>query len=303
MLQKAVDDDKPLSIRGQIIYNPESRQPIKRKDWESLLSAIEKFLNRRLRGAEKKIVLENRALGRIINRLLKYNTWDAIKDVPLDEIKYKGRTFSYISDSFENLKKTFDTSFETGQVPLMWDHLGNHITEMGNDVKTAVKNTFVRGALQGKSKGEVSQDLFDYFGSYNKDWSRIYEYESVDNFNNAFLIEERVNADPDEKLYYERFEILDEHTCKHCASIKGKIVLFVDHPLPDERITDPHTDTAIWPGKTNIGKRGQRNWWIAAGAQHPYCRGSWNRTFPEDESNIDVEARMAEILGTTEKGE
>ncbi len=284
-----IDDLEPLKFKGKILFNPETGKPITRKQWKEIIAQIEKFLNRHLKDVEKKMILESEVLGRILNRMLKYNTREAIEALKLEELKYKNRKFETISDSIKKLRETFNLSdFDTQRLILAEDVLGEHITALTNNLKSGIKKVFTQGIRERKSKGKLVQDLFDRFGDINRDWRRIVEYEVNDNINNAFLAEEKANSAPDEKIYLQRLEVIDQGTCKHCEKINGKIVLLVDEPLLDEKIKDKYAEIAIWPGKSNIG-RPSKEWWVAAGSQHPFCRGSWERVYPDLAEELGVE--------------
>ena len=91
--------------------------------------------------------------------------------------------------------------------------------------------------------------------------------------NSAYIKEEVYNSKPDEKVYFKRFEMIDDNTCKKCRNLKGTIALWSEVPLPDERIKDEFAKYAIWDGK-NEGD-------CPVGIVHPWCRGTWVRYYPE----------------------
>lgn len=294
---KAIDDELvPLTIRGKMMFNPETGRPITRGEWRTVIDAIEKYLNRHLKGTEKQIVLDSSALGRILSRMLKHNTYEAVRDLPLHELKYRRYTYDYVTSSAKRLRETAKLSeIELHELQLAEDVLGTHVVEISQKTVRGIKDTFIRGVRQKRPKGRIAQDLFDTFGGINKDWQRIVEYETNDTMNNAFLREElNTRGSPGEAVYMRRLEIIDRVTCPFCRRINGMIVRVVDEPLESEEIKDPFAKVAIWPGKSNIGRR-QSDWWVAAGSQHPYCRGSWEREFPGEEGSLEAEAeRMAQ---------
>lgn len=283
---KAIDDDKPLIIRGKLMFNPETGKPLARKDWNNLIEAIEKFLNRKLKGAEEKIVLDSAVLGRIMSRMLKYNTDEVVRRLKLEDAKYKKYTFDYLSESLKTYREKFNPpDSELFQLQLAEDSLATHITAISQDTMKGIREVFLQGIKQKKGKGKIAQDLFDKFGDKNKDWERIIEFEMNDNFNNSFVQEEIATSKPGDKIYMRRMEMGDAFVCSFCSKIKGILVLVVNEPLEDENINDKYAKIAIWEGKSNIG-RGRKEWWIAVGAQHPYCRGSWTREHPEKEEEF-----------------
>lgn len=126
----------------------------------------------------------------------------------------------------------------------------------------------------------LQTQLLDTFGTMNRDWRRIAITEATENLNQGFVASMPVGA---------RLKRIEKYrgACDHCRAIDGKIVTVADP-------ADPKKDgaTQVWPGKTNIGRSAsprkrvgtvlvertkKERFWIATGAQHPNCRGSWLR--------------------------
>lgn len=120
--------------------------------------------------------------------------------------------------------------------------------------------------------------LLDQFGTMNRDWRRIAVTEVTENANQGF-----VGAFPPGT----RLQRIEKYrgACAWCRQIDGQIVTVVDPAKPDK-----DGESEIWVGKTNVGRSASpkkrengrlvdrepdERWWIAAGAQHPHCRGSW----------------------------
>lgn len=122
--------------------------------------------------------------------------------------------------------------------------------------------------------------LHDLFSSANRDWRRIAVTEAGENANQGLIASLPAGA---------RVRRLEQYAnaCPWCRKIHGRemVVVPADHPEKDG-------DTMVWPGKTNIGRSAaprkrtaeglvdrlpSERWWIAAGTQHPHCRGTWLR--------------------------
>lgn len=131
-----------------------------------------------------------------------------------------------------------------------------------------------------KTSEGLQSKLLDEFGLAGRDWRRIAVTESTEAVNQGF-----VAATPagDKLRRVEKYR----GACAFCRSIDGRVVTVVAASKPEK-------DGAleVWPGKTNVGRSAspkkraggtlvdrepQERWWIAAGAQHPHCRGSWVR--------------------------
>jgi hypothetical protein len=139
--------------------------------------------------------------------------------------------------------------------------------------------------------------LFDDFGTLNRDWRRIAVTEIGEMANQAFITQ----FNPGAKVKrIERYE----DACPFCKKIDGMVFTVVS---PDKPNKDGWTE--IWEGKTNVGRSASpmkrvgdqlvprdvdELWHVAAGLQHPNCRGSWVPYGPSEKPGDDP-ALMAYI--------
>jgi hypothetical protein len=145
------------------------------------------------------------------------------------------------------------------------------ITAVSDKVKADVKQVLIDGVLARKSKSQISQDLFNKMTGYTRDFQMIADTEIQNAVNNAALLDEVSGADPGEKVYFQRVEVIDQNTCNFCKKMNGVIVLWSDTPLTNDKIKDPIADFAIWDGKDWNGQKE----FVANGVFHPWCRGRW----------------------------
>lgn len=131
---------------------------------------------------------------------------------------------------------------------------------------------------KASAHGTLETALRDAFGAMNRDWRRIAVTEAGENLNQGFV----ASVAPGGRL--KRVEKY-RGACAFCRSIDGRIVTVV--PAADAA---KDGDKNVWVGKTNIGRSAaprkrvagalverepHERWWIAAGVQHPHCRGGW----------------------------
>jgi hypothetical protein len=289
---KAVDDT-PLKYRNKVVFNPETGKPISRKEFDQIIRAIEKFLNRRLDTAGRRIVLDSVALGRILGRKLQDMPSSEVRKLGLGQVTHKKKSVDWIADNMAWLddmhgklkpeeKERMQAHYEGMErfVDLAEQTMANRISKMEEAVKYDIRDSIIHGVMERQSRREVAQDLFNRFGALNRDWNRIAETEIVETSNNAFLKEVAATAATGEKVYFRRVEMRDAFVCKYCEKIRGKVALWSEVPLADDAIeSDPYAEAAIWEGKTTAGRRAS-NYWMPAGTVHPYCRGSWERWIP-----------------------
>lgn len=269
VLQKAGE----LIHRGQILYSPETGKPIKKADWDRCVKALEKILNQKFNGSGEKIVLESKALGKLLDRMLKYNKLPEVKDISLSDIRYSNKTFDYIAESTKTAEKVFGAMDNT-RIELIQQSAAERISGMTDELKTEVKQTLIDGIKSRKGKQQISQDLFNRLSGTNRDFRKIADTEIQNNINNSFIEEEVSNAEAGEKVYFQRMEIVDGATCPFCKKMNGVIAVWSETPLSNDKVDgDPYATVALWEGKD---WNGQKNY-VANGAFHPYCRGIWIR--------------------------
>lgn len=267
-----------LKHKGKILYNPETGLPIKESEWKKFVIELEKFLNRNYSGVGEKIVLSAESLGIILDRLSKTNSLEAIRKMPLSTLKAKRYDVDWISESIKNMKDQFGDVISRerqARIQIAMDSAAQRVTRVKDDMRNNIQQIIIDGIRDKQSKSVVAQNLFDKCASLNRDMQRIADSEVQMAANSAYCKEEVYNSKPDEKVYFKRFEMMDDNTCKQCKELNGTIVLWSDVPLPDEHIRDPYAKYAIWEGK-NEGS-------CPIGIVHPYCRGSWIRYYPDIE--------------------
>ena len=68
MLKARDNEDEPLILNGRVIFSPETGEPLKKRDWNRLIEAIEMYLKRKLKEEDKRLVMRNTAVAKIIAR-------------------------------------------------------------------------------------------------------------------------------------------------------------------------------------------------------------------------------------------
>jgi hypothetical protein len=163
------------------------------------------------------------------------------------------------------------TRSEMARYQVATDYVGQLVTKTNDNIRNEIKQTVLSGIRDRRSKGQVSQDLFNRLGAMNRDWKRIADTEIVNTSNLAGILEDVNNAPEGEKVYFKRYEL--PGCCDKCARINGKVVLWSNAPLADDHIKDEHADIAIWEGKP----QDKRMTTVVPGTMHPNCRGGWVR--------------------------
>lgn len=279
-----------LTHKGRILYNPSTGEPIKQSDWNKFVGNLEKFLNRNIKDVEKKIILESKSLSKILDRMLRYNTLEAVKKLRLEGLQYHGKSFDWISENVKNMQNVFGESLtrqEQARIEVMTQSAAQEITNITDKMRGNIKQILIDGVKGKRSKGQVSQALFDKMVGDNRDFQRVADTEIQNAFNNSFVQEEVYNTEEGKKTYFKRIEVIDGNTCPKCKAINGKIAVWSDKPLNDEKSKDKNADYVIWEGKDGF------EWECPISVKHPYCRGTWQR-YDIGLDNINIDALVAE---------
>jgi hypothetical protein len=145
-------------------------------------------------------------------------------------------------------------------------------------IKRIVMRHQEQKALGDNTGPALQSDLLDAMGELNRDWRRIAVTEAGENANQGCIASLKAGT---------KVRRLEQYkgACPFCRKIDGRVMEVVDPGSPDK-----DGETQVWAGKTNVGRSAaprrrqggvlierqpEEMWWIAAGTQHPHCRGSW----------------------------
>lgn len=278
-----------LRYKGTVLYNPESGRPLRKKDFDRLLRAIEGVLNANSADAAQQITLDAVTIGKLLQRIAMYKSTDYLHSLTLDTLAYRDKSYEWIRQDYRNLTSVLGHPLspqEQARYQVCEDTAAQLIQKIDSDIRNGIKETLLDGIQDCKSKAQVSQDLFDKFGEVNRSWKRIADTETVNISNLASILEEVHTAGAGEKVYFQRHEMAG--CCKKCEQANGKIALWSATPLASDEIEDPFASVAIWDSKQPDSKRGT----LAPGALHPHCRGFWVRW-----GAAEFNAQAAEVNG------
>ena len=179
------------------------------------------------------------------------------------------------------------------------------IVDVGDHMRSGIKALVLehqQAVMLGGKVESLEQKLFEKYATANRDWRRIAITEVSENAAQGVV----AASQPGDKL--KRLEVY-KGVCAWCHKINGKIMTVVDPAKPKK-----DGENEIWAGKTNIGRSSapkkridgrlydrepDEMWWIAAGAQHPHCRGRWLPFTGIDPTKYD--AFMATVKASMEK--
>lgn len=158
------------------------------------------------------------------------------------------------------------------------------IGDLRDDTRKRIKQVVVEGVRKtvlGERDGgdEMLRDrLFQEFATLNRDMRRVAVTETAEAHNTGYV----AGHAPGTRI--KRVEAY-RGACDWCRSINGQVFTVVDPANPGR-----NGEADVWVGKTNAGRSASprmreggvlverspdKRWWVAAGVQHPHCRGRW----------------------------
>jgi hypothetical protein len=267
--QKAIKK-YPFKVYAKGKIDPRTGKPFNAKSWDDLVKTLESGFGWVFGKARDRIAAVAAALGFILQGMVDKT---AARQMHLKEFDE------------EALKEAASQQVLADTLAFAQQEAAEHIVDLSARARKKIATRIIQAHKERESPQELEQGLFTEFGYLNRDWRRIAITEFNTNFNNGYLISELRNTAGQEEPVF-MVGISSPTACTFCLdSVRDQIVVLRSEP-PDDGgdmvVIDGKPYTAIWPGKSNVG-RPQEDWWVAAGTQHPHCRCTWERTFIEDE--------------------
>ncbi len=266
-VRKASGDDEEIKLDGRILIDPKSGKRLTKAQWKKIQKQLTDAFKYIYGDTNDALLRRAVALGRIVQQL------DPNKRTTTPYAKLPVEQEAGAVDQ----KKIYDNILDYGDI-----HTGDLITDITNRNRRAVSELIMNGYRDGMTPRQLRDSLFDEFSTLNRDWRRIAETETAINFNNGYLQTE-LDETEEERVFM--IGISGAGACEFCASqINDNVVVLLENPPAsgDTVVVEGTSYTAIWPGKNNFGRK-RANWWISAGNQHPHCRCTWTRYYPEVE--------------------
>lgn len=283
---KALPSD-PFTLNGRTYINPQTGAALTVKEWKAIAKDLDSVFGYLFGQTEQMLVLRAAALGKILQGM----PVDGQLTTPYGDIIDQVATASAaIQDD-----PVYENQMRFAEV-----HTGELIQDMTTSARRRVVEVINDAQKNKLGTRETEDKLFEAFSTLNRDWRRIAETESATNFNNGFLLAELEGAEPGETIFMEG--VSGAGACSFCATqVDGTVVVLLEGPPAggDTVVVDGKAYPAIWPGKTNFGRK-RKEWWLAAGTQHPHCLCTWVRWSPSREKYA---ARYRDAMARRQAGD
>jgi hypothetical protein len=262
-LQKALPSAE-FKLNGRVYINPKTGKPLTKKEWDIISRDVEKALGIVFQNAQELLVYKAMALGKILQSY----------DIPSSAPPLSSIVLSKLIDD-DAMKDAYAFAKQ---------HAAEHIASLKANARKRIATTIIDAQRNRLGPRQLEARLLDQFASLNRDWRMVAQTELITNANNGAILSALNGAKrgkTGEPVLM--IGISAPNACSWCAShVRGKVVVVLASPprRGDQVTISGKRYTAIWPGKSNVG-RSKDEWWLSTGAQHPHCRCSWNRFLPE----------------------
>ena len=266
-----------VAFKGKIQYNYKTGEPITKEEWKKLEDAISKFLGIEKSVIEKKISTDSFWLGSTIKQM-----------------DYEERLNTSLRD-IDQERKNFESfhyrDYDNDRIEISERMSGSLIQNITDKARNKIKTIISMAEKSKWNKSMLFQNLWDQEEDINRDWDRVIRTESAMNANEGFLITALRAKDEDEEYVFLK-GVSSPNACKYCKKlISDKIVVLLEKPPKkgDLIVVAGKTYTALWPGKTNYGRKPEDYW--SATLIHPYDRCCWTEWSPELENFLNLRGK------------
>ena len=268
---KKAHEDAPLVFKGRIQYNPKTGKPIKEADWKKLEQSILKYLGVEKNLIQRKMINDSFWLGNLMNRLA-----DEQKRIKTPLSKFDLDNPDFIGYNYKD--------YDLDRIAIEERLTGIYIQNITERARAKIQTIIVNGTKEKKPKHRLFQDLWDQEENINRDWDRVIRTETAAGTSNGLMIS-MLRIREEELIFVKG--ISSPGACPYCRRLlTDKIfVLLEEAPSGGDKIKiDGKEYTAIWPGKSNTGRK-PINYW-AAFPLHPYGRCLFTEWYRELEGII-----------------
>lgn len=224
----------------------------------------------------------------------------------------------YIPDSLRSMEDRYKMDANVKkETALAYTRAADYMTRIDDRLRSSVKRQIEYAHRHDLSASELASNLFwskedipelgDYTAQVNlRDWRRVAHTElaTIHERGKLAIYEDDAqnSLDNPEKAVYLVFN--GTGRCEWCKDHQGTIVRLIpleavgdemDDSLSSKGIEDPYTNTAVWPGKNNVGLK-QSQWRICTPV-HPWCGDTFSRIYPEFQEYDKDTGRIRYKLG------
>jgi hypothetical protein len=273
----------------QNVFN--NGKPLSEKQWETINKSITDYWKQNTADITEDVVTKAYVLGIKSSKYRKSKIDNTKKTLP-EIIKNNP-----IPDKFAEAYKRYDfKNSEKNAMNKAFSSIAMYVSDTGDGIKQAIRKNITEGINEGKTPVQIASDMYwniqketgqQTAESVRKNWNRISATEMNSVFEAGILAPEEGRAMESLKTGKGVYFVRTGGTCSFCVPLQGTIVRLLPESIVDRStdslkeigIDDPITDTYIWIGKNNIGRK-RPEWWNCVPG-HPWNRATYQPFNPD----------------------
>ncbi len=299
---------QPFKIKGLKLYRKD--KPMTYQEWRDFESQVLEYIRPYVDGLGEEMAVKGVLLAMASSEMEKQGRavkqYGKVSYEQLEKEMFNG----YVPDSMVSAQERFDITREVDRaIQLGYTQAADHMTNIEDNLRTAVKEQVQAAHRIGKTPMELASDLYwmkDDKPELKKftaeivmrDWRRVAHTELAYVHERGKIAQyedkARKSIDNPEEAIYLVFN--GTGRCDWCEPRQGEIVRLIplevvgnerDDTLSSRGINDPHTNIAVWQGKNNVGFK-KKEWRICTPV-HPWCGDTLSRIYPDmQEFDTDI---------------
>jgi len=309
--RKLVLPAKKFRLRGINLYR--KKRPVTKDEWDEFSKQVNEYLEPYLDPIAEELTVKSVLLG--MASADQDQRGKATKDYrhygyeQIEKDKFGG----VMPDTIDGANKRFNINRDLDNaMHVSYARAAEFVVNVGDDVRSAIRSQVDQAYRLGKSPEKLASDLywdvqknpeirFDTAEQVMRNWLRVAKTEMAIIHERGKLASDEGQAresldDPAKAVYY---VFNGSGRCDWCNPRQGTVVRLIpllmvtdenNDSLTGMGIEDPHTDTAIWQGKNNVGRK--KFQWRIATPVHPNCACTFSRIHPEYQQWDDKNDRI-----------
>lgn len=294
---------QPFKFKNKIKYNPETGAPLTNREWKSITNDIVKFLGKSIGSVEEEMVVRASLMGKLTKQMEKEGlTEKKIQSMSYNQLQKK---YGILPSTVQGAKDKYGLSLqESNAIKWARNNAANYISpnvdsKLKTKIVSSIRDTITKGLKDKLTPTQMVSELYwvdptkkgkekekQKYTNANE-WGLDFRRQALTEMkmanSNAYLLASR-KEEKKKDLYFVFSGPVNpkEPPDEICNKYIGKIFKWSDVPLDDEIVNkkdDPFADYYIWPGKDNIGRKGNNVWGCIP--MHPHCVHYWLKTDPQ----------------------
>lgn len=297
--RKADDPGRPFTIKGRPVYV--KGKPMTVGEFRDFEKQVTDYMRPYLDNAAEEITVKAFMLAMASARAERQgqrpDEYGKRSYKEIEDTDFKG----YVPDTIQSVKARYRIP-ATVEDSMIRNQLrtAQYVQRIDENVRNAIRAQVLRANEEGLTPKQLASNLY-WMKKEDREMRRVFDNPStaeqlVRDWHRVAVTEIAYLHEAGKMALFDAeaaegspvyFVFGGSGRCDWCASHQGAVVRLIplsdvgadmDDSLSARGINDPHTDIAVWQGKSNFGFK--KAAWRVTTPAHPYCRDTFIRFFP-----------------------